>query len=49
MLQLWSNDTKIGCISKRNQLNQLVFDVLIKIHVEDYGNFKTERAFVIQQ
>ena len=33
---LWSKDTKIGCISKRNQWNKLVFGVLIKIHVEDY-------------
>ena len=29
--KLWSKDTKIGCISKRNKYNKLVFGVLIKI------------------
>ena len=38
---------KIGCISKRNQWNKLALVVLIKSHVEDYGHFKTERAFMI--
>ena len=38
---------KIGCISKRNQWNKLVFGVLIKIHLEDNGHFTPERAFMI--
>ena len=28
---LWSQDTKIGCISRRNQRNKLICGVLIKI------------------
>ena len=27
----WSKDTKIGCISRRNQWNKLIFGMLLKI------------------
>ena len=28
---VWSQDTKIGCISRRNKWSKLIFGVLIKI------------------